>query len=322
MPRRLLRYLLFLILFITILLPYLLPLSGGRGVDPTTLTTTGEFITVDGYRTYVERHGADNDPAVVLIHGFGESTLMWRDNLPVLAATGYDAIALDLKGFGLSDKRWRDDFSHAVQADLVAAVMDELGVERATIVGHSMGGSVAAHFYIRHPEKTEKLIFVDGGAFQLEGEGNSSGLTNLLYFPPFRQWARHGLRRFANNVENRQRQWRSAYADRSFLTEERLALRMRYQQTRDWDAAYLGVLRDGNENGLPRWVTSAEVPMTVIWGEQDRWIRLGTGRWFAGRLNAPLVTIPNAGHLPMEEQPEAFNRALLDSLPASNQVGR
>ncbi len=313
MLRRLFRYLLFLILFIAILLPYLIPLQGGRGVDPQTLTTRGEFVTVDEYRTYIERQGAGSSHAVVLLHGFGESTLIWRETLPALAAAGYDAIALDLKGFGLSDKQWSDDFSHTAQADLVAGVMDEIGIDRATVVGHSMGGSVAAHFYVRHPEKTDKLIFVDGGAFQLEGEGNSSGLTNLLRFPPFRRWARHGLRRFTS-VENRQRQWRSAYADRTFLTEERLALRMRYQQTRDWDAAYLGVLRDGNENGLPRWVDSAEVPMSVIWGEQDRWIRLGTGRWFADRLDAPLVAIPNAGHLPMEEQPELFNQALLEAV--------
>lgn len=313
MLRRLLRYFLFLLLFVTLILPYLIPLSGGRGVDPTTLTTTGQFVQVGDYRTYVERQGVGSGRAIVLLHGFGESTQIWRETLPVLAAAGYDAIALDLKGFGLSDKNWGDDFSHMAQADLVAGVMDELGIAQATIVGHSMGGSVAAHFYVRHPEKTDKLIFVDGGAFQLEGEGESSGLTNLLYFPPFRRWARHGLRR-VTSAENRQRQWRSAYADRSFLTEDRLALRMRYQQTRDWDAAYLGVLRDGNENGLPRWVDSVEIPMTVIWGEQDRWIRLGTGRWFAERLNAPLVTIPNAGHLPMEEQPTMFNQSLLEAI--------
>jgi pimeloyl-ACP methyl ester carboxylesterase len=321
MLRRWLRNLLLLLLFIATILPYLIPLRGGRGVDPTTLTTSGEFVTVGDYRTYVERQGVGNQPAVILLHGFGESTQSWRDTLPALAAAGYDAIALDLKGFGLADKYWSEDYSHMAQADLVAGVMGAFGIERATIVGHSMGGSVAAHFYVRHPEKTEKLIFVDGGAFQLEGEGDSSGLANLLYFPPFRRWARHGLRQFAT-PENRLRQWRSAYADRSFLTEDRLALRLRYQQTRDWDAAYLGLLRDGNKNGLPRWVTSADIPMTVIWGEQDRWIRLGTGRWFAGRLNAPLVTIPNVGHLPMEEQPLAFNQTLLAALAASNQVGR
>ena len=196
---------------------------------------------------------------------------------------------------------------------LVVPEHDALGVERATVVGHSMGGSVASHFFIRHPEKTNQLVFVDGGAFQLEGEGNSSGLSNFLNVPPIRRWARHALRRFANS-EDRQRQWRSAYANRLFLTEERLALRLRYQQTRDWDAAYLGVVRDGNENGLPRWITSAEIPMTVIWGEQDRWIRIGTGRWFAGRLDAPLITIDDAGHLPIEEQPEAFNAALIGVL--------
>ncbi len=321
MLRRIFRFLLILLLFCTVLLPYLIPLAGGRGVDPTTLTNTGEFVTVENYRTYVERHGAGNQNAVVLLHGFGESTLIWREALPALAAAGYDAIALDLRGFGLSDKRWNDDFSHSAQADLVAQVMDALAVSHATIVGHSMGGSVAAHFYVRYPEKTDKLIFVDGGAFQLEGEGSSSGLTNLLYFPPFRRWARHGLRRITD-VERRMRQWRSAYADRDFMTVERMAMRMRYQQTRDWDAAYLGVLRDGNKNGLPRWVSSAEIPMTVIWGEQDRWIRISTGRWFAERLNAPLVTIPNAGHLPMEEQPELFNQSLLDALPASSPVGR
>jgi pimeloyl-ACP methyl ester carboxylesterase len=109
--------------------------------------------------TFVQESGPTDGPAVVLVHGFGGSTFNWRYTLPALAEAGYRAVALDLMGFGLSDKSFDQDDSHAAQADFVADVMTALDIQRATLVGHSMGGNVIAHFALKYPERVEGLVF-------------------------------------------------------------------------------------------------------------------------------------------------------------------
>lgn len=310
--RRIIGWLALFLFFSICILPYLIPLPRQTTVTPEQLADSGRFVTVNGYRTYVEEAGRQGYPAVVLLHGFGGSSADWHANLPALAEAGYHAIAIDLKGFGLSDKRFDEDFTHIAQAQFVAGVLDALNISHAVMVGHSMGGSVAAHFQLLYPERTDALVFVDGGAFHLEGQGRSTGLANLLNFPPFSRWARHVLSRVFT-VEEAIARLRTAYADRSFLTDERAAIHMRWRQIEDWDAAYLGLIRDSSDNGLPRWTDGESVPILVMWGAQDRWIRLRTGEWYAGRLaGAEMVVIEGAGHRPMEEKPILFNQALIE----------
>jgi pimeloyl-ACP methyl ester carboxylesterase len=95
---------------------------------------------------------------VILLHGFGGSTFSWRLTLPALADAGYSAVALDLRGFGLSDKDGGADHGHAAQARYVAALMDELAIQDAVVVGHSMGGNVAAHLAVHAPPDLRRRL--------------------------------------------------------------------------------------------------------------------------------------------------------------------
>ncbi|MBL8045797.1 MAG: alpha/beta fold hydrolase [Anaerolineales bacterium] len=91
--------------FVALLLPYLIPLPPQANLDAQALAPAeGRFITVNGIRTFIQEFGPAEGEPVVLIHGFGASTFMWRDNAPVLAEAGYRVLALDLVGYGLSDK--------------------------------------------------------------------------------------------------------------------------------------------------------------------------------------------------------------------------
>ena len=97
-------------------------------------------------------------PLVVMIHGFPDFWYGWRDQIAALSHH-YQVVALDLRGYNLSDKpRGVEQYNLALVANDVAAVIRDVGGERATIVGHDWGGAVAWVFAIVHPEMTERLV--------------------------------------------------------------------------------------------------------------------------------------------------------------------
>lgn len=307
------------LLFIIVGLPYLIPLPAQANLDPAQLApATGRFVTAAGTRTFVEEAGPPDGPAVVLVHGFGGSTYSWRATLPALAAAGYHALALDLRGFGLSDKNSGDDFSHGAQADFVAAVMTAAGIERAVLVGHSMGGSVIAHFALRHPERVQALVFVDGAVRGPAAGGAEMGLPAwlgaLVDFGPFQRWGQLVLLNFLSRDRMTEVQ-RSAYYRQDLVTADVVEGYLKVQKIRGWELALLGVLRDSGRNTLPQPLSALAAPALVIWGEHDSWIPLASGEALRDALpQAEWAVIAESGHLPMEEAPEAFNAALLDYL--------
>ncbi len=117
------------------------------------------FRVVHGYRRAFRVAGAG--PALVLVHGIGDSSATWDPVLPALARR-HLVIAPDLLGHGSSDKP-RADYSVAAYANGVRDLLGVLGVERATLVGHSLGGGVAMQFAYQFPERTERLVLVGSG---------------------------------------------------------------------------------------------------------------------------------------------------------------
>ncbi|MFF3884470.1 alpha/beta fold hydrolase [Streptomyces sp. NPDC001914] len=114
---------------------------------------------VHGYRRAYRMVG--QGPALVLIHGIGDSSATWAELIPDLART-HTVIAPDLLGHGASDKP-RADYSVAAYANGVRDLLGTLDIESATLVGHSLGGGVAMQFAYQFPERTERLILVSAG---------------------------------------------------------------------------------------------------------------------------------------------------------------
>ncbi|WP_406839695.1 alpha/beta fold hydrolase [Streptomyces sp. AHU1] len=114
---------------------------------------------VHGYRRAYRMAG--EGPALVLIHGIGDSSATWAELIPDLART-HTVIAPDLLGHGASD-RPRADYSVAAYANGVRDLLGTLDIESATLVGHSLGGGVAMQFAYQFPERTERLILVSSG---------------------------------------------------------------------------------------------------------------------------------------------------------------
>jgi pimeloyl-ACP methyl ester carboxylesterase len=287
----------------------------------------GAFADVDGVSIYYETMGEATNPVVVLIHGFGGSTFTWRDTMPALAEANYYAVALDLPPFGLSDKNPDLNFSRSWMADMVAGLMDTLAIEKATIVGHSMGGGVTAQFAVRHSAKVEKLVFVAGGIFealeQVTESAQESETTSpfalLNSIDPKSPAAPILLRSlitkdfFVNTIK-------SAYFDDSIVTEEVADGYAKILQIEEAPVGFLAYLQaeETSPITLDDFITANTFPTLLLWGEEDTWVTLRLGELMNEKIaGSQLVVYPNIGHLPMEETVEDFNTDLIAFLQAS-----
>lgn len=123
-----------------------------------------QYRTIHGYRRAFVRAGSG--PALLLIHGIGDSSDTWRDIIPELAKS-YTVIAPDLLGHGRSAKP-RADYSVAAYANAMRDLLSVLDIETATVVGHSLGGGVAMQFAYQYPDRCERLVLVSSGGVSRE----------------------------------------------------------------------------------------------------------------------------------------------------------
>src|SRR5438105_5380894 len=118
------------------------------------------FTTVDGVRIHFQEAGNENAAPLIVIHGFISSNLIWSDVLLPLAHAGFRVIAPDLPGYGYSDKPRDGAYTIESQAGAVLGMMDRLGIEKATIVGASYGGAIAAAIALDYLGRVKRLILL------------------------------------------------------------------------------------------------------------------------------------------------------------------
>ena len=141
---------------------------------PTITTAQDKFASLEGAKVHYVNYGKGSD-ALVLIHGWTQSIDAWRDQIPDLAKRNR-VIAIDLPGHGKSDKP-EVKYSMDYFARAVEAVMRDAKVNRAVLVGHSMGTPVARQFYRKYPDKTIAIVIVDGA---LKPFGDAAMMNNLI----------------------------------------------------------------------------------------------------------------------------------------------
>ncbi len=232
---------------------------------------------------------AGQGPVLVLVHGLGSSSEVWRDSIRYLAR-GYRVVALDLPGYGKSDKP-RSDYSIEYHAAALNDFIDALGAGKVALVGNSMGGWISAITALNHPEKVSHLILVD-----------SAGLRRDK-FP--------SINLNPSTKEEMRALLLALFADKSFVTEKlvndqweyRKDIRSTVQATLESLKTKLPLLDDRLKN--------IKVPALIIWGREDTLTPLAYAERFAkGIPGSKLVVIDSAGHIPQVEQPAAFYRAV------------
>lgn len=123
---------------------------------------TSRHVEIEGglHARVVEAGPPDGAP-VLLVHGWACSAFAWRRQIPALAAAGHRVVALDLKGHGFSDKPPLDaEYSASAMTSFVLETMDAVGLARASIVGHSMGGAISASVALSAPERVDRLALL------------------------------------------------------------------------------------------------------------------------------------------------------------------
>jgi len=258
------------------------------------------FLTVAGTRIrYID---AGTGPPVVFLHGLGASVYTWRGILQPIMQAGFRVIAFDNRGFGGSEKP-PTGYRNADYERLVIALLDSLHVQDAVLVGHSMGGAIAAEVAIRDPQRVRGLVLI--GAAGL-------GAREPLLFKVAR-WPLLGPLMVSFRGRGlTQRLLRSTYADPGKVTPGDVD--QYYAPVADpaYGSALRGVLREFDFNALDGQLERIQTATLLIWGAEDRWVPPGAGRRFATQLQrAAFIIVPHAGHAVQEEAPAQTNRLLI-----------
>ena len=277
-------------------------------VDVADVPKPGSTVSLDGVAIHYMDQG--QGLPLVLIHGLGGSTYNFRYNIPVLAER-LRVIAPDLKGFGYSERPPVGDYSLTAQARLVGELMDRLGITRAALLGHSMGGAIALRLAATFPEKVEKLILV--------GSTPPNWMVlRLAVGPPVRSLLRLGAALVLHQPGLRERVLRQGFYDPTSLSPEMMEEIRRVATIRGSTNAIASLLSDaaGDE---PIDLSRVSQPVLLLWGEGDRWTNPGLARCLADQLpDARLQVIDRARHMVLEERPEEANDAILAFLGGSS----
>jgi pimeloyl-ACP methyl ester carboxylesterase len=266
-------------------------------------------ISVHGRRAAYRRAGAGGAqprPAIVLVHGIAGDSSEWAPVIDRLAQD-YDVIAPDLAGHGEST-RLRGDHSIGAFATWLRDVLEALEVERATFVGHSLGGGVVMQFAYQYPDYVERMVLVSSGGLGRE----VSALIRAASLPGA-EWVLGGVgvaARGASSVLSR-----VGVGHKSEYGE--LAHRMAGLTDGDRRAAFVRAVRAiasvGGQrvSATDRLYLAADVPTLIVWGARDRIIPVHHAHATHEAVpGSELVVFDDAGHFPHADDPERFTEVV------------
>ena len=272
-------------------------------LDAKYLRSPSDLIELEGMRLDVRDDGPKDAPAIVLVHGFGSSLLTWDAWVPGLART-HRVLRLDVPGSGVSDPDPSGDYRDDRSVALLVALMDRLGLARATIVGNSLGGRIAWTFAVAHPERVDKLVLVSPDGFASPGfeYGRTPNVGVTMQ-----------AMRFVLPKAMVKMSLAPAYADPAALTDERLDRYYDLLRAPGARPAMIARMEQSIRFDPVERLKTIRAPTLLLWGEQDHVIPFtNSADYLAAIPNARLVALPGVGHLPQEEAP-ARSLALLSA---------
>ncbi len=246
---------------------------------------------------------AGSGPAVIFLHGLGGSSSNWAPNVAPLAAK-YRVIVPDQIGFGRSDKPLIN-YRVGTLVDFLNGLYKELGIEKASLVGNSLGGFTAAAFALAYPEKVDRLVLVDAAGFALPKDTDPHILSAL------NASTREGIRQIMSTIfYNKQMYTNDAAVEMMFA--QKIASGDGYTVQRFIESIARG------EDVLDGKLASLRHQTLIIWGREDALTPLALGERFKKEIpNSELFIIEKCGHVPQLEKAAEFNAALMKFLGGS-----
>jgi pimeloyl-ACP methyl ester carboxylesterase len=272
-----------------------------------------------GYRIRVRSRGAGRGPHAIVLPGMGETSFTVAPQVRQLRELGYTTHLIELPGFGLAPALRKDAARFEQLADLVVAVAHKVGVERAVILGHSLGGGIALHIAARHRAFVSGLILLAPAAV-----GRSLVWTYKLFCMPL---IGRALLRPSKNVSRRYlryfligsgRRSDDAFVDRLVRRKSHSLGKVRSMraivwanQPSRWRRLLLLPIPGGEQIGYTlrdRIATLSDIPMLVLWGSDDRVISARDAAIIrAANKHAEIHVVRGVGHLLPLEAPAWTN---------------
>jgi pimeloyl-ACP methyl ester carboxylesterase len=253
-------------------------------------------------------------PAVVFIHGLGGSWQNWLENLPAVADAGYRAIAVDLPGFGESEMP-REKISISGYGRWIDALLSELGVDAAALVGNSMGGFIGAEVAISFPHRVERLVLVSAAGISIEHQRNDAAMEALYRTEMVTAYAAGWLGKRAESVSTRPR-LRKLLLRLVMAHPDQLPAALIAEQVRGTGKpGFLPAVDALTTYPIRDRLTDIAAPTLIVWGAHDMLVPLRDADVFEELIpDARKVVFDDTGHVAMLERPARFNRLLLDFL--------
>jgi pimeloyl-ACP methyl ester carboxylesterase len=265
----------------------------------------GEFLDLGGARLYYYAAGTRGAGVpVVFLHGFPTSSHLWGDVVPLMPP-GHRLVVVDLLGYGRSDRPLAQPVDIAAHAERTVALLDELRIDRACIVGHGMGGGIAQTIAVRHAGRVSHLCLIDSAALDhwpiADGPLARAVLPVARFLPPrvVRAVIRRDLARGYSEF---------GHAERS------IDLYLRPFTDATGHAAFVAHVRALTQNGrvaLDERLSTIAAPTSVIWGQRDHVVPVSVARRLQSLIRgATLDVIADARHFTPEESPRRVANAI------------
>lgn len=253
-------------------------------------------------------------PVFILLHGFGASTFSWREVVTPLSQLG-DVVAYDRPAFGFTERpvEWlgENPYGYRANVSILNAVIDAYANNREVIlVGHSAGGQFAAAYAEEFPDRVQRLVLVDPAIYSTGGV--PEGWSWLLDIPQIDRLGPFAVQRFASAGIDIL--YRSFY-NPSLITEEILAGYQAPLTVAGWEQGLWEFTKAPGARGVVEGLSTIEQPTLIISGEDDTIVPLTDSQKLAEDIpNSTFIIITQSGHLPHEEQPQAFVHSVTEWL--------
>jgi pimeloyl-ACP methyl ester carboxylesterase len=259
------------------------------------LAAPSDMTKVLGVKLHARDGGPKDAPAVLMLHGFGSSLHTWEPWAKDLSKD-MRVIRIDLPGSGLSSPDPAGDYSDTHTIQLILALLDQLGVAKASVVGHSMGGRIAWTLAAKHPERVSKLVLISPDGFASQG---------FEYGKPPEVPATMQLMRYTLPKWLLKMNLAPAYANANTMTDERSTRYHDLMRSPGSREALLARMRQTILVDPVPMLKRISAPTLLLWGKEDHFIPFANSKDYTKAIpDNRLVALEGVGHVPHEEEPD------------------